>query len=706
MNNNQHKISHVLYLEEPDFKQTIYLEEQQYSIGRHSDSSIRLYSQQISRHHATLIKKNSVNNQYDYIIIDGDLHERRSQNGILINGKKKLNHELKHGDIIMFGTEEIKAIYQIKENINISDNSDDSTILLKEKPVELSKVNLKLARQQLQNTLTVEEKNLTNKLKNVDLNKLASFAELSPNPIIELDFSGKITYLNPAANLNFENLLNLTIKHPLLLGLNLNYQDQQGKLLTREVEIAEKIFEEYVHYLSENNRIRIYIYDITQRKQAEQMLRYQALHDSLTGLPNRDFFYQKLVSLIDEYSENKKQIAVLFIDLDRFKNINDNLSHHIGDQLLQNLAYRLLSYLSNDCFFSRWGGDEFTLIVSNIEKIEELGKISKTILDSLKEPFYIDNHTLYITASIGISIYPEDGKDEETLIKNADAALYRAKAQGRNNYKFYNANISQDSSFLFKVENSLYEALKNNELFLCYQPQINIKMGKIHGLEALLRWNHPELNKISPGHFIPLAEETGLIMPIGEWVLETACYQIKAWQDEGLPNFKVAVNVSVIQFRDENFRKKVIKILEKTKLKPEFLELEITESILMQDVELATNIIKELGELGVTFSLDDFGTGYSSLGYLKKFPFHTIKIDKSFVINLKNNPQDLAVISAVIALGKGFNMEIIAEGVETEEQLNLLKNLDCQIIQGMWLSEPLKTEDIPQFIREYQNSQN
>lgn len=700
MNNEAQKTHHILYLQEGEFQQTIYLEKEIYSIGRHSENSIRLYSHQISRQHATLIKKNSVNNQFFYMLIDGNLQEKRSQNGILVNGKKKINHELKHGDIIVFGTEEVKAVYQIKEDSDIDDEVDFDS-LETQNNLEIEENELQFTRDELENTLIIEEQNLNHKLKNADLSKLASFSELSPNPIIELDFLGNITYLNPAANLKFENLLTLKLKHPLLLGLNFNNQGKQGKLLIREVKIQESLFEQYIHYLSEDNQIRIYIHDITERKQAEYKLRYQAFHDSITGLPNRDYFYEKLTSLIVEYNQRQKTFAILFIDLDRFKNINDSLSHLIGDQLLEAFAYRLLSCINKNCFLARWGGDEFTLIIQNFNQWKEVEDFVKIIMDKLKEPFYIQNHTIYITVSIGISFYPQDGKDKETLIKNADVALSRAKTQGRNKHKFYTSHLNKEASFLFKLENNLHQALPNNELFLCYQPQINIKNNKIHGLEALLRWNHPELNIISPSKFIPIAEETGLIIPIGDWVLETACYQLKTWQKLGLGNVKVAVNISIRQFREKDFTTKVIKILEKTKLEPEYLELEITESLLMQDVELATKIMKELRALGVTFSLDDFGTGYSSLSYLKKFPFQTIKIDKSFVINLKNQPQDLALISAVIVLGKGFNMEIVAEGVQTEQELQLLKNLDCEIMQGQLFSSPLKTEDIPFFVQKY-----
>jgi diguanylate cyclase (GGDEF)-like protein len=699
---NINKCEHILLVTDPQTKQTIYLEAPFYSLGRHSNSSIRIHSQEVSRHHASLIRKDFANNKSSYLLIDGNLEGKRSQNGILVNGRKKLSHELKHGDIISFGAETVKAIYQIKligeDKNSFHQQHPDSG----EEDVNESKyIKDHLSREQIENTLIISEQNLQDKLKNADLSRLASFPELSPNPIIELDFLGNITYTNQAANLNFANIEELKLKHPLLSGLVLETQDPQGKFFTREVKIGENFYEQYIHYLSANKLIRSYIFDITERKHSEEMLRYQASHDSLTGLPNRDFFYQQLSQSIAKLQQINQQLALLFIDLDRFKNINDTLSHSTGDQLLQNFTYRLLSCLKENQILSRWGGDEFILILTEIDSGAEVSETAKIIMDTLKEPFYLDKHKIYISSSIGIAIYPQDAEDEETLIKNADAALYRAKELGRNNYQFYSPQINVEFSWLFKLENSLYHALESNQFLLNYQPQMNLKTKKIEGLEALIRWQHPEFGKISPVKFIPLAEETGLIIPIGEWVLETACYQNKAWQDAGLPAVTVAVNLSARQFQQKNLAAKIAEILEKTQLKPHLLELEITESILIQNVESAQKIINELLELGVSIALDDFGTGYSSLAYLKQFPFHIMKIDQSFVRDLSDNPQNIALVSAIIAIGRSFNMRVLAEGVENIKQLELLENLECEIIQGYWLSCPLPSEDIPQFFSEH-----
>lgn len=696
MNNNQSVIVHSLFLEEETYQQNISLEDTIYSIGRSPNNSIILNSQSVSRHHATLIRQNYTEHQFYYVLIDGDLQGKRSQNGISVNGQKVIRHQLKHGDTINFGKKNIRGIYQIQEIPNQNLNSNNSISNESENLINSHQVNSKLLREQLQNTLIISEKNLDNTFQEYDSNRLSSFPELCPNPIIEIDHHGNVTYSNPAAQLNFENLSLLNLDHPLLSGLITNQEDLYGKVLTREITVENQIFEQYIHYLSEHNLIRIYIFDITKRKQSEEMLRYQSLHDSLTGLPNRDFFYQELNLLLQNH--HHQEIAILFIDIDHFKKINDTLNHNIGDVLLQQITYRLLDCLDENIFISRWGGDEFTLILSDPNSIKNIEDLAQNIKNNLKKPFQITNHTLYISASIGISFYPKDAQNEDNLIKSADAALYRAKELGRNNYQFYLSNINREASYLFQLENSLHKALENNQFSIFYQPQINITNGTIHGFEALIRWHHPEFGQVSPAKFIPLAEDTGLIINIGEWVIETVCYQNKIWQNAGLPSIKTAVNLSALQFQQDNFTQMIIDILEKTQLDSQFLELEITEGVLMQDVQSANLIINSLLDQGVTFSLDDFGTGYSSLGYLKKFPFHTIKIDRSFIQDLNNNKRDWALISAVITIANGFDMIVIGEGVETKNQLDLLMNLGCQIIQGRLYSYPLKAEDIPPFL--------
>lgn len=703
MNNLEQKKNHLLLLfpDNPSEKKVLSLTESIYSVGRHSDSTIKLNSSSISRHHATLIRKDLGETENIYILIDGDLKGQRSQNGILVNGKKTIHHRLEDGDVIIFGENEHKAIY--KQENNLAEIKIDS---LSNSPSEKSINNIassnKLSREKLQDTLVIFEENLQENLTNKDINRLASFPELSPNPILEFDFDGNITYTNPAANLCFSDfLITSTNSNPLIAGLSDKPTESSGGLIIREIKIQDRYFEQYVHYLSKQNVIRTYIFDITERKNSEEKLKYQAFHDTLTGIPNRDFFYWKLAKLLQKRKISQEKLAVLFIDIDRFKNINETLNHTTGDKLLESFAQRLTSCLPSYCFLSRWGGDEFTLIVPLDENFLTAKNIAEIIINSLKNPFLIKKYTIYVTCSIGIATYPDDGLEEKQLIKNADIALFRAKQMGKNNCQFYTTQLSQEQMLLFELENGLYNALENHELFLNFQPQFNLKTNMMSGVEVLLRWLHPTLGAVSPAKFIPLAEETGLIISIGEWVLEKACIEGKKWQDLGYLPLLIAVNVSGKQFQQENFIDQVKNILNKTKFDPNYLEIEITETILMQDVEKTDLIIRELSALGVKFSLDDFGTGYSSLSYLKKFPFDTIKIDQSFVRDLDVNKQDQALVSAVITLAKGYSMKVVAEGVETENQKSLLKKLNCDIIQGWLVSKPLKQADFSNYLTKY-----
>lgn len=440
--------------------------------------------------------------------------------------------------------------------------------------------------------------------------------------------------------------------------------------------------------------------DVTAHKLAEAKIRHQALHDLLTDLPNRVLFNERLSESLAQAREKKEKLAVCFLDLDRFKTINDTLGHALGDKLLQSVAQRLTKYLRSSDFIARWGGDEFTLLFPEINDAKEAAYIVQHILAALKPEFDIENHHLHISASIGIALYPMHGEDGETLIKNADAALSRVKSQGRNNYQFYHSAINSQASELLSLENSLHYALEREEFIVYYQPQINISTGEIIKMEALLRWQHPKLGLIYPEKFIPLAEETGLIVTIGEWVLKTACAQNKAWQDTlGLPSLSIAVNLSARQFQQSNLVKLVTQILLETQLNPKYLELEITESIAMHNAEFTKAILNEINNMGVYISIDDFGTGYCSFNYLKKFPIHALKIDKSFVRDLTKNSNDAAIITAIIALAHGLNLAVVGEGVETEEQRNLLRILECELMQGYFFSRPVLAEDATKLLR-------
>lgn len=436
--------------------------------------------------------------------------------------------------------------------------------------------------------------------------------------------------------------------------------------------------------------------DITQRKIAEEKIRYQAMYDLLTDLPNRILFNQELTAFLE--GKNQDLLAVFFLDLDRFKTINDTLGHAAGDRLLQNVAQRLTECLPGNSMVARWGGDEFTIILPQISNSEAAATIAQAILDALKPAFNLEGRQLHISSSIGISFSPCDGEDAENLVRNADAALYLAKQKGRNNYQFYTAAMNAQASELLLLENDLHQALSLQEFEIYYQPQVNTATQEITGMEALVRWQHPQFGLISPAKFIPLAEETGLIIPLDQWVLQTACTQNKAWQDAGLPPIRMSVNLSARQFQQPALLDIVAQTLQETGLAAEYLELEITETIAMQDVELSKQILDNLHKMGVHLSMDDFGTGYSSLGYLKQFPLNTLKIDKSFIHDVASDSQAASIIKAIMTLGKGFNLRIIAEGVETQAQKDCLQSFNCQEIQGYFFSPPLPTLKATKFL--------
>jgi diguanylate cyclase (GGDEF)-like protein len=682
---------HQLVFNSTTFKKTIHLQEALYSVGRHPSCSIVIPSLQLSRHHATLLKY-SVDDQDMFCIVDGDTHGKRSTNGFHVNGHKYLEYELKHGDTLVLPGD-IRATYQI---INDTNNSyyrkEEGDSLTTESAI------FKATLSQAKSTYLGSADDFLNSLKLVDF---TSLVELSPNPIIELDFAGNILYLNTAAIKIFKNIHQFQSEHPILANITHNQQHRNGNLVIREIKIESNYFEQYVHYLPEHQKIRIYVFNVTQRKEVERILKYKAFYDALTNLPNRYYFNQKLSMAITSARTNESQVALMFLDIDNFKRINDNLGHKFGDEVLRHFSRRIKQNLRQGDLLSRWGGDEFTVLLESFQDLQEIEDMAHRLLDCLKRPFQIGEEHLYVKSSIGISLYPRDGDNAENLLKNADSALYRTKENGRNHYQFSSPHLIVQTSECFQLENWLYQAIDKEELLLYYQPQINIQTGEIYGLEALVRWQHPKLGLVSPNKFIPLAEQNGMIHSIGEWVLRQACQQNYLWQKAGIKPFRMGVNLSSQQIQQPNIIQSITKILAETGLGAEWLELEVTESALMHDIDLARDTLQQLRNLGIDLSMDDFGTGYSSLGYLKQFPFQTLKIDQAFIKDLsKDNFQDIAIISAVIALGKGCNQRVIAEGVETEEQLELLKGLHCPIIQGYWFSRPLPAHEIFHFINQ------
>ncbi len=433
-------------------------------------------------------------------------------------------------------------------------------------------------------------------------------------------------------------------------------------------------------------------HDIHKEKLAQEHIRHIGQYDSLTGLPNQTLLEDRLRQAIANARRSKGRVIALFADLDCFKLINDSLGHTMGNRLLQAVARRLQGCLRESDTLSRRGGDEFVIILSELRHLEDAAHVADKLLQSLSEPYSIDGFELNITASIGISIYPDDSQDMETLLKNADAAMYYAKQYGRNRYQFFTQEMNGRAYEYLMMQNHLRRALERGEFELNYQPQVDLKKGTIVGAEALIRWRHPELGLVSPGQFIPMAEENGLIVPIGDWVMQEACQQNRRWQEAGLPPLPVAINLSAAQFRKENFHDCVERALHENGLSPSYLELELTEGTVMQNAEDTILMLQELKAMGVRLSIDDFGTGYSSLSYLKRFPIDKLKVDRSFVQDVTSNDGDAEITRAIIGMAHGLGLKVIAEGVEHEDQLKFLRWQKCDDMQGFYFSRPLQAE--------------
>jgi PAS domain S-box-containing protein len=452
--------------------------------------------------------------------------------------------------------------------------------------------------------------------------------------------------------------------------------------------------------------------NITERRQSEEKIIAMAYYDALTELPNRYLFKDRLKQAIIAAKQYKRLVAILFLDLDNFKRVNDTLGHEMGDQLLQSVSERLVNFVRRSDTIARvseseladtvarLGGDEFTILLTEIAHIEDAAKVAQRILELFSKPFKISDNELFISSSIGISIYPDNGDDIDALLKNADTAMYHAKDQGRNNFQFYTESMNAVTLERFTLESKLRKAIESGELLLYYQPQVDIRSRTIFGVEALVRWNHPDKGLLSPGAFIPLAEDTGLIVPIGEWVLRTACAQNKAWHQAGFEQTQVTVNISSSQFRQKNFLETVTKALNDTGMDPLCLELELTESIFMETTETTISTLTSLKALGVRISIDDFGTGYSSLSYLKRFPIDTLKIDRAFVRDITTDPDDRAIVKAIIAMSHSLNLRVVAEGVETTRQLSLLSQQGSDGMQGHLFSPPLPPDSFIELLKE------
>ncbi|MGC2557576.1 MAG: EAL domain-containing protein [Terriglobales bacterium] len=429
--------------------------------------------------------------------------------------------------------------------------------------------------------------------------------------------------------------------------------------------------------------------DISAARAMALQMAHSAQHDFLTGLPNRMLLNDRVNQAIARAPRHDKKVAVLFLDLDGFKHINDSLGHPTGDKLLQSVGERLVECVRASDTVSRQGGDEFVVLLSEMEQSEDAAITARRMLHSVSEAHSIDQHDLHVTTSIGVSVYPDDGLDAETLIKNADTAMYQAKENGRQSYQFFKSAMNVRAVERQSIEESLRRALERQEFALHYQPKVNLKTGQITGAEALLRWTHPVRGLVPPGQFIPVAEDCGLILPIGNWVLREACKQAQLWADAGLPASTMAVNISAMELRNESFLEGVFSALEDTGLDPKSLELELTESVLMKHAESAESILRTLRARGVHLAVDDFGTGYSSLSYLRKFPVDSIKIDQSFVRQITTAPGETTIVTAVISMGRSLKLRVVAEGVETRTELDFLQSHQCDEAQGYFFSRPV-----------------
>ncbi|ELR97703.1 EAL domain-containing protein [Gloeocapsa sp. PCC 73106] len=808
MDNFSESPSHILVIEETTSRKTLLLKEPAYSFGRDPSNSVVLSSKKVSRYHATLLRRTDQDNScYSFWIIDGNLEGERSKNGVFVNEKRSLVQSLKHGDIIIIG--DIKLTYYVIQNMSdfvfLQGGDFDNT----SKKVNSHQETLVEAKPEL---LGVE----INKATSHNLVKLASFPELSPNPIIEIDWNGNITYFNPAALATFKNLSQTHLKHPILSGLANNPQQHQGSLFVREVKIDTDFFEQYVHYLPNEKLIRSYIFNFTKRKEIESSLRESKevyhhlvkqsseaiclidretqniieankaycdllgysteeslnlkltdvlaeektkeiltvrseqelelahqrkdgqivlltanfssvtyrkkeivccsvrpvttssspesflskseLYHKTTNLASQALFKELLSTNIANCKRNQQLTALLVLELAHFDEIRVSLGELKLPQLLQDIAKRLRSCLRAGDSVAHPYDSQFYVLLAEISQIKDSAKISQRLLDALRPPFEIDKQRIYLNVSIGIVVY--DNEDPETFLNHGQIALNRSRQKGSNNYQFYQPHLTTEISRLLRLEKLLEEAIVKEEFLLYYQPRVNVKTKKIVAVEALLRWQHPDFGLITPDRFLPIAEEIGLIVPIGEWVIKKACQQNRTWQKLGLASFPIGVNLSLKQFQQPDLVARITSIVHKVGLDSKWLELELTEKTLLQKIDYSHSMVSEMKNLGLSLVLDDFQPTSSSVAYLKQFPIDSLKVHQSFMAQLKEKSLNVAAIASTIAMGRELDLAIVVEGVETIEQLKLLQNLGCEQMQGHLFSPALNAEDIYQFLAE------
>jgi len=769
---------HLLMIEDVKGLRQFVLNDATCSMGRSNNNGIILYSNHVSRYHATLLRVPIPRRTAHFFrIIDGNLQGKRSTNGLLINGKRKLSHVLSHGDEIIF-SRDARAFYQVIAQAGAEQLKPDgqlpSSVL--DKVVFDKVINFDYAGTVVSDVHDLDPVNLQPDLlgqdqfvapvdyKNTDLTfgstdtttsniphetremriqssqtadsslnygksapaempqdtadladpdeeglaRLASFPELSPYPILEINIHGEITYVNPEGLRQFPDIYEQGMNHPLFEGIleqiHSEAPNSNSVFFVREVKVQERILEQSVHVIGWTELIRSYVTDITVRKHAESMIQYYALHDVLTQLPNRKALDDHLAAVLSAAVANQENVGIFFFDVDDFKLINDSLGHTSGDRLLVAVSQRLQGHLREDDLLCRWGGDEFVLVRRRVTSELEVADAARLLLGVLQMPFYCEGQELHITTSIGISIYPTAGKNAETLIKNADTAMYRAKKLGRNNYVLFTPDMHDTSLQRLELENSLRRAIDNGAFVPYYQPQVDILTHKIVGVEVLLRWHDEQQGFISPGRFIPAAEETGLIVSIGYWLFRKVLRQGKIWQDRGIPPLRISVNVSLKQLMQADFVDTLANILDETGFDPKYLELELTESVMMDGSQDNLAKLHALRKMGIGLSIDDFGTGFSSLNYLRTMPISVLKIDRSFVTNITKDARDRAIAMSIIALAKSLDLEIIAEGIETTEQMQLLDQLGCHVIQGYLFYQAMPAKELADILKKQLNS--
>jgi len=540
--------------------------------------------------------------------------------------------------------------------------------------------------------------------------------------VLSTDVGGRVTYLNvvaermtgwsrkEAAGHSFEEVFRIVdaatreaVENPMALAIRADKTvDLTPNCLLIRRDGAEAAIEDSVAPIHDRRgqvtgAVMVFR-DVSIARALSLRISYLAQHDALTDLPNRLLFNDRLTQAMAMAHRHRRKLAVLFLDGDRFKNINDSLGHVIGDRVLQSVAQRLLDCVRRSDTVSRQGGDEFMVLLSEVTNPEDAAVSAEKILLAMSAPHHIGQRDVHLTMSIGIATHPDDGKDAETLVRNADFAMYHAKNSGRNNYQFFKPEMNVRAVERQSLESGLRDAIERREFVLHYQPKMNLDTGAVIGIEALIRWHHPQRGLVPPVQFIPIAEECGFIVPIGQWVLREACHRARAWQDAGLRPMRIAVNVSAAELRAGEFVAGVNDVLTETGLDPRYLELELTETFLMQDSKATVTVLKALKGMGVQLALDDFGTGYSSLSYLKRFPIDTLKIDQSFVRDLTTDADDASIVTAVINMGKSLHMGVVAEGVETREQLAFLREQGCPEGQGYYFSRPVLAEEFPQLL--------